>query len=186
MTEHVNKRTKITRLFDPLIVLGIFLVFLVPVITVLNLTPKYQKPATNNNVLGVQDQTTVTITPNRQVKDGLFIRNIFQNTESSYSLILQQDRHNAGTYSNELFTVNNPTTEERKINVSSTFNGIADGTKVSLLLRSVKYVIRTSEGEVYPPSLYVMPGEKLDVAIVIENSSRVNFQTEFGIDLDVE
>ena len=97
---------------DPFLVLGIFILFAIPVVTLLNLTPGYKPPTHNDNVLGLADESTVTITANTVASDGLAVEKFNQTTETSYTFQVQMLPREAGTYENTLFTATNGTDDD--------------------------------------------------------------------------
>jgi hypothetical protein len=170
---------------DPFIVLALFVIFLVPVITVLNLTPKYHKN-TQPNVLGETDSQFVTIDANQTYAEGISVEKMTQEGDNHYTIYVKQDAHETGTYTNFLFTATNGTKEEATIVLSPVFEGAPDSTKYSVVLDEVKYVLRDENGDTYPPSIYLEPGKSVQLGLMIESPTNVNFTTRFAVEVGVE
>ena len=171
---------------DPFLVLGIFILFAIPVITLVNLTPGYRPQTQNDDVLGLTDQSMVTITANTVASDGIAVEKFNQTTETSYSFQVQLLPRESGTSQNTLFTATNGTNTEAQLNVTSNFESIAPGTKVSIVVDEVKFVVLDSDGTTYPPSIYVMPGDSLIASIEVETATPINFASGFSLDLTIE
>ncbi len=180
-------QTKFGHLLDPFVILAIFVVFLVPVITVLNLTPQNKVQTQENpQVLGATNQTKVTIEPNLKYGDGITVDKVTPNGDSSFVLYVNQVPHKSGKYTNELFVASNPTDSEKTVRIDGVFNGVADDTKVSVILDGVKHVILGEDGVSYPTALYLEPGQNVKISVVIENTENVNFSTKFAISLNIK
>jgi hypothetical protein len=171
---------------DPFLVLGIFILFAIPIVSLFNLTPGYQPARHDDNVLGLADESTVTITANTVAGDGIVVEKFNQTSETSYSFQVRMLPHEEGIYRNTLFTATNGTDSEAQLNITSNFESIAPGTKVSIVVDEVKFVVLDTDGTTYPPSIYVMPGDTLIASIEIEDTSAVNFASGFSLDLTVE
>jgi len=179
--------SRFSRFFDPFLVFGIFVLFAVPVITLLNLTPTYNSPQTHTeNVLGTTDQNNVSVTTNPEAQAGISVEKMTQTGDNSYTIYVQTDPHQAGAYGNRLFTATNSTHEEKTLVVTSTFENISPDTKVSLLVDSVKFIVRDTDGTTYPPAIYLKPNSSVNVFVEIENASPVNFISGFSLDVTVE
>lgn len=181
-----NIMNALGKYLDPFLVLGLFILFSIPVVTLLNLTPTYQPRQYNDNVLGLADKSTVAITANTVAGDGIAVEKFNQTSRTSYSFQVQMLPHEEGTYKNTLFTATNGTDSEARLNITSNFESIAPNTKVSIVVDEVKFVVLDTDGTTYPPSLYVMPGDTIIASIEIENSSAVNFASGFSLDLTIE
>lgn len=181
-----NINNTLGKYLDPFLVLGLFLLFAIPVATLLNLTPAYQPRQHTNNVLGLTDESTVAITANTVASDGITVEKFNQTSQTSYSFQVKMLPHEEGIYKNTLFTATNGTDSEARLNITSNFESIAPNTKVSIVVDEVKFVVLDTDGTVYPPGLYVMPGDTIITSIEIENSSTVNFASGFSLNLTIE
>lgn len=178
--------TKFGKFLDPLLVLAIIALFVIPAITLTNLTPGYRPPPEEPNVLGVTEGTTMSIRPHTEPYDGISLSKFTQTSASSHTLYLSQIPHKEGIHTNKLFSAINGTEKEKMIHVTSAIERVAPGTKLSLVVRKTKFVILDEAGITYPPTLYVAPGQIMDVSLEIKSPVDVNFTTGFSLDLTIE
>lgn len=171
---------------DPFLVLGIFVLFLVPILTISNLKPSYLKPDNRSNVLGATTNDALIVEPNLLDREGIFITNFHQTTASSYALEIQIAAHTEGEYQNALFTVHNTSEIEKQVNITPEFENIPQDTKISILVNSVKFIILDSDGTTYPPTLYIQPGDRVDAYVRIESDINVNYLSGFTVNLVVQ
>lgn len=187
MSKQLNRSlSQLSKFLDPFLVLGIFVLFAIPVITVMNLTPGKRPTQEQSYVLGTTDQSTVSFTANSTAANGIAIEKFTRTTDDSYTMQVQLLPHLAGTYRNTLFTAINGKKEEKKIQVSANFESVAPNTKISIVVDDVKFVILDEDGTMYPPTLYIMPQDTMLASIEVESSEQVNFVTGFSLDLSVE
>lgn len=172
--------------FDPFLVVGIFIFFLIPSLTLANLTPGYLTTSVSKDVLGTTTNKKIEIKPNLTYREGITVDDFKQTTDSSYSLEVLMAAHTEGLFQNQLFIAHNTTESEKRIHVSSNFESIDKGTRISLVIDSTEFIILSEDGSVYPATLYVMPGDALRVYIRIKSTTNVNYASGFTIDLSVE
>jgi hypothetical protein len=178
--------SKLSTFLDPFLVVGILVLFTIPIITLLNLTPAHRPAPAKENVLGIANQSKLTITPNTIALDGISVEKFTQTTDRSYELQVSLLPHEAGSFQNTLLTAINGTDEEKTINITSEFESFAQGSKVSIVVDDVRFVVLAPDGAMYPPTLYVMPGDSLIASILVESPDQVNFATGFSLDLSIE
>ncbi len=186
MKRSQNIFKKIGKYLDPFLVLGIFVLFTIPIITLISLTPGHSTPSQNENVLGLTDLNSVSVTANTTAADGIVVEKMTQNSESSYTIYIQSYPHNKGVYRNSILTATNGTEDEKKIHVTSNFEGVALGTKVSIVVDDVRFIVLDTDGTTYPPTLYVVPSKSMTVDLEITSPSEVNYTTGFSLDLAIE
>jgi len=177
---------KFGEFLDPFLVLGIFVLFLIPALTLMNLTPGYLKPENQPNVLGATTGSEIVIDPGMVYQEGISVINFSQTTNSSYTFTVNMTAHTEGSYQNLLFTAHNSSEVQKKINLLANFESVAPGTKVSIVVDTVKFVILDQDGTTYPPTLYVLPGDSLKAYIRVESETNVNYDSAFGVELSVE
>ncbi|MEA3357782.1 MAG: hypothetical protein U9Q67_05105 [Patescibacteria group bacterium] len=179
--------SKFSTIFDPFLILGIFVLFLVPVLTVLNLTPIYKPPVVEEkDILGAADPEMFIVAANTEVQDGIYTEMTSQNSPDSFMMHVNMEPRSKGTYQNKLFNVYNPYDEQKTLNITSGFEDIPLGTKISIMVDGVKFVVLDTDGTTYPPTIYVAGGEALDTFIVVEVSEDLNFSSGFGVGVVVE
>lgn len=185
MTKLDTFKNKFAHLLDPFVIMAIVVVFLIPVITVFNLTPQSRPQTNDKQVLGVTSSDEITVEANKIISDGISIETVEPNGEDAYVVRLRQLAHKPGKYSNELVTISNPTDKTKRIDIYGIFNGVAEGTKIAVQLENTKYIVLAPDGSLYPPSIYVASGQTMTLGIAIENTTNVNFDTNFALGLKV-
>ena len=170
---------------DPFLILGIFILFLIPVITVINLTPGEKTVRETESVLGSTDPERVSILANTAPAEGITVDKVTQNSEKTYTMYVLHDAHEAGTYTNALFTATNGTPDEKQINITSTFESVPADTTVSLMVEGVRFIILDEDGTTYPPTLYLTPDSATNADIEIQSENDVNFSSGFSLVLTV-
>lgn len=178
--------SKFATFIDPFLVIGIFILFLIPVITILNLTPRTYTIPENENVLGTTDATAIRILTNTTPAEGISIDKVSQTSDTSYTLYISHEPHRQGTYDNTIFTAVNNTDSEKRIHVTSTFEGVSPGTIVSIRIEDVRYIVLDSDGTLYPPTITITPDSSVEAGIEINSPDQVNFKTGFSVDLTIE
>ena len=186
----MNQPKKVIKKFgtflDPFLIVGIFILFLIPVITVINLTPGQKIPEKTESVLGAADPTLVNLLANTNTAEGITVTKVTQNSDHSYTLYIEKEAHQKGVYQNKLFTASNGTPDEKRIHVTSNFEGIAPGTKVSVVVDGVRFIVLNSDGTTYPPTIYLTPGSAVSADIEIDSPTDVNFVSGFSFVLTIE
>jgi hypothetical protein len=145
-SEFLNVLEKIA---DPFLILGVFLLFVVPALTVFNLTP-IKLNRKDDNVLGVTESTLVEITESTTANDGVDVVNFNQTDDNTSKLRIQHLTHSAGEYQNLVFTAHNPTENERSLKVTSSHEITDPGTQVSLLTDDHEYILLKDDGTIFP------------------------------------
>jgi hypothetical protein len=180
-------KKKTEKLLDPFLVMALLLVFAIPAVTVLNLTPDWDNRADNQpNVLGTTDQTNLSLIPYQSLDQGLQVTEVNQTTETSYSLTVENLPHERGTFTNEIFEIANPTETQKQFAIEPSFKNVPEGTKVSIMLDNVKHVMLDSDGTSYPVGVYLQGGEQFPVYIVVESANNVNYVSNFLLDVNLE
>ena len=176
----------IEKFVDPFLVLGIFTLFLIPAITVFNLTPiQFSKP-NDDSILGVEESTLITFTENTETNDGISVSEFEQTDDNNYKLKISHLTHTIGNYKNLIFTAENPTEDEKNLRITSSHEITDPGIKVSLLKGDSSYVLLKEDSTVYPVSLYIKPEEKIEVSLSIESPIDVNFTSYIDLNIFVD
>ena len=79
---------KYSKFLDPFVVVGILVLFAIPALTIINLTPTYVPPLKQPDVLGARDNESVEILLHMEVKDGISVEKLSQNDENVYTLYI--------------------------------------------------------------------------------------------------
>jgi hypothetical protein len=185
--EQFYKFKKSTEKFlDPFLVLALLLVFVVPAVAVLNLTPTWRTMDEGAKVLGTTDQDQLVLIPYQTGAQGLQLIEVNQTTETSYLLTLKNLAHEEGRYINKIFDIANPTQTQKQLAVEPSFQDVPDGTKVSIMIDEVKHVLLDTDGTSYPVGIYLQDEEEFPVYLVLESENDVNHTSQFMLDVNLE
>jgi len=186
MTKRPKSSSWFEKFADPFLVFAIFALFIIPAITVFNLTPiQFSKPK-DDSVLGIAETDIVTITENSEENDGISVISLDQPNDRSYQFEIKHLTHTAGKYENLIFTAENHTDEKRSIKVTSKLEITDPGSKVSLKAGGMNYVLLKEDGTLYPATIYLDPNEKLEVSLIIESPVDINFISYINLDVYTE
>jgi hypothetical protein len=173
------------KIADPFLILGVFLLFVIPALTVMNLTPiKIDKK--DDNVLGVAESTVVNLTENSIEEDGINVVSFNQTDDKITKIKVQHLTHSAGQYENLIFTAQNDTEEEKSMKVTSSHEITDLGTQVSLLTDDHEYILLKDDGTIYPASIPIEPDQTLEVHLSIYSPLDVNFTSYINLDVFTE
>lgn len=173
------------KLADPFLVFGIFALFLIPILTVLNLTP-IKIARNDNNVLGVSEAQMVEIVDNNRRGDGISVVSMKTPDDHTSKLRIEHLTHSSGNYENLVFTATNKSDAKRALKITSSHEITDPGTEVSLRVGNKNYVLMNEDGSIYPVSIYINPEEILDVKLSIYSPVDVNFTSYMNLDIFVE
>ena len=171
---------------DPFLVLALVALLFIPAVTVLNLTPRRSAVSTERTVLGLADQSSVSVTPATENENGITLEKITQRSDTAYTLYVTHNPHIAGVYKSEVFTLFNGTDEEKRVPVTATFEGYASGTTIAIVINKGKFIVLGPDGSTYPPTIYIQPQKTTVVSIEVDSPTDVNYTTGFSLDLTVE
>lgn len=171
---------------DPFLVMGIFVLFLIPVLTVLNLTPQTRPEYPESSVLGIGDENKVNFNPGATPQDGILVTRVSQNSDTSYSVEVKVSPQTTGSFSNDFFTASNTIEEDLRIQLQPSFQEFPDGTVISIVVDGIKFVLLDEEGNIYPPTINMVPGQDISAAIQIDNEINSNFEYQFTVDVTIE
>lgn len=177
----------ILKFLDPFLVMAILVVFAVPAITVLNLTPAWKDTDRRpDSVLGTTDLTHLTLLPYQKQEQGLQVIEVNQKSETSYDFTIENIPHRKGKYTNQIFHIANSTIERKQLGIEPAFRDVPKGTEISLKLDDTQYVILDEEGNSYPAGIYLQSGEEFPVYMVVNSTTDVNFTSTILLDINME
>lgn len=180
-----NKKS-LGKLLDPFALLGIISLFLVAILTVLNLSPVYKPQYPTKNVLGITETNTVQLEPNYLKKNGITLTKMTQNNDSSYTLYISMDIQTKGNYKNKLFLAQNGTESEKSLKISLGEGNIPTNTKIAVSIDNTDFILLDEDNKSYPSSIYIQPDESIAPSIKIETEADTNYLMEFNIEVSVE
>ncbi|MBN1618083.1 hypothetical protein JW887_01950 [Candidatus Dojkabacteria bacterium] len=177
-------KTKFGKFLDPFVVAALFLLFLIPAITVINLTPGYMKQ-NNTDVLGLSDTEAVRVTFNNITNEYLSTTTYKTMIEGNYEINVATYSRPSGRYSYNFMSIENNLDKDKYIFVTSSFSQIEPDTQISLTVDGIKYILVDRDGNTYSPGITLRQGEKFDVGVMVENDYDVSFSSNFTVHLSI-
>ena len=184
-TQSFKTKKILSELCEPLLIVVLILVFVVPIISVLNLTPTTGKTK-KSDILGTSTQSGCTIDLiGGQHK--IFSSEKLTQAEgiSTFEYTLTIGKRAAGTYSKPILKIKNKTDQQKTI----TFDGqTATNTKSDIFLLSgnKSYIHQNSIGVTHFEKIVFNPGEERVIFLAIDNSSGVQFSETFKMTIQIE
>ena len=182
-----NGKDRTKRIFiqiiEPLALGLLALVFILPIITVMNLTP-LTKELKKLDVLGVttQDEVSLTLIEGKHEIFTSESLNKLEDLNFTYSVTL--NKRASDNYSKPILDVENKSDVNKTI---SFFGQTLSNTRSNIFLKidEKSYRIQDSKGQTYTQEITILPNEKIVVFLAIENLSGVQFSEIFDMDISV-
>ncbi|HOV29664.1 MAG TPA: hypothetical protein PLD77_01140 [Candidatus Dojkabacteria bacterium] len=175
----------LSKLSEPLLIVVLILVFVIPVISVLNLTPT-TGTIKKSDVLGTSTQSGCTIDLiGGQHK--IFSSEKLTQAEgiNTFEYTLTIGKRAAGTYSKPILRIKNKTDQPKTI----TFDGqTTTNTKSDIFLLSgnKSYILQNNLGVTHTEKIVFNPGEEKIIFLSVVNSSGVQFSENFKMTIQIE
>ncbi|MFH1547486.1 MAG: hypothetical protein ABIC57_03295 [bacterium] len=186
MKERPKISSFVEKFADPFLILGIFALFLIPAITVFNLTPIQFSRNNDDSILGVAETELIKFTENIKSEDGIYVSEFVQTDNKGYKLTITHSTHSLGNYKNLIFTAENPTDKEKILKITSQHEVTDPETEVSIVTGNDNYVLLRKDGSLFPVSIYLKPEEKIEAVLNIESPSDVNFSSTLILNIYVD
>lgn len=177
------KKNLLPQLLEPIAIVVLLALFIIPTLTIINLSPITQE-SKNRDVLGVSsDQTTLTINKvggqHNIFKNEKLERNEFG--EYTYSSTVTK-RDGRKVFSKPILEVKNDTGMKRSVLLYGYINNSRNA-NLSIKVGKERYVLNDSNNQSYTREITVEPGEKKVLYLEIKNEERVYFNQEFVLDI---
>lgn len=172
--------------FDPFLVIGIFILFLIPTLTVINLTPQYLSQPQKKEVLGVNQDSELRIIPNNTINDGIKIQDYEPNTNGIYQFNMSHPSHTAGKYTNKLFSCQNSSKRERPLTFSISAEELPQQTRIAIRYNDTNYILLHNDGNMYTPTLKVPATSNAHFFLTIDSENDTYFESSFSIYVSAE
>jgi hypothetical protein len=173
----------LTLIVEPFAVGILALLFIIPAITVMNLSP-ITKKIKELNVLGVNTDSSVSMTLVGGKHDILSEENLNKVSETSYEYSTKLAQRNADSYSKPIIEVKNNTPETQKLS----FYGqtlVQTKSNINIIVDGTSYLLQDDKGQTYFQEITLAPGTKPIVFLTIENLTGVQFSEEFDLQIKV-
>jgi len=182
----MKRQNLLPQIVEPFAIVALLAFFIVPTITVINLSP-ITKEINKENVLGVN-----TFNSNIEVNNLGGFHEIIQGESLSkndvgeylYRTTLQA-RENLKTYSKPILQIQNKGYSA----VVLSFYGYTDSrtdTRVSLKIGRNSYLLRDEKGNLYEQKIFLEPTSDTTVYLYLENSNRILFSEDFEMEVSVK
>lgn len=164
---------KSERFLEPFAIVALLLVFGLPILTVVNLSPAY-KSQNNSNVLGVNTSRDISYEMFGGYHDVIKNENVenFQGKINYTSTIVA---HNAGTYSKPVLQIENGDVKPRQIKVLAYIDGTSDSDIYLKLDNGQDYILQNKSGEVFDNEIILSSGTKVNAYLSITSENSVSF-----------
>lgn len=180
-----SKKNLLPQIFEPLAIVLILGLFLVPTLTVLNLSPITQENK-KNNVLGVTDSPNNIAVELLNKSDTTFVaERLSRERDREYVYTTEvQPREKEKEYSKQAFKISNRSNAKQRLIVS----GYADSTSsshFSLKINGVWYVLRDDSKEMYKREIVLEPNSTKTVYISAYSEKNILFREIFTVNISV-
>ena len=177
---HTFKNT-VGKILEPFAIGLLALLFIIPTLTVLNLTP-ITKKLQELNVLGVNTEDEISISLVEGTHD-IFTNERLQRIDaknSTYSAKL--NKRSADNYSKPILEIANNSTEIKKVSFYGQTT-TPTNSNIFLIINQKSYKIQNERGFTSPLEFEIFPGEKQIVFLSIESLTGVQFNEDFEMEI---
>jgi hypothetical protein len=180
MLKREIKRVKLAveRVLEPFGLLVLAFLFVLPVLTVLNLdTVSENKPV---NVLGVQDEPGLGIALVGGIHEVFEDESLsfITDTTAKYSTTLR--KRDKGEYSKPVLQITNKSSKDAKVTVSG-YTQLSTGSDIYIIVNNEKNILQTKNGKSIDVSFTLDGTETIDMYILVDSTKTVLFDEEFEI-----
>lgn len=172
-----------TQILEPLALGLLALVFIIPIITVMNLTP-LTKQLQKLDILGVtsQDEVLVTLVEGKHEIFSSETLNKIEDQTFNYSVTL--NKRSSDNYSKPILEIENRSDSDKIITL---WGQTLTNTNSSIFIKidEKSYKVQDSKGNIYTQEIQISPSEKTILFLVIENLSGVQFSEIFDMDITI-
>jgi hypothetical protein len=173
-----------TQILEPFALGLLALFFILPVITVMNLTP-ITKQVQKLDILGVtnKDEVIVRLIGGRHEIFNSESLNKVEDFEYSYSVRL--GKRASDSYSKPILEIENKSAEGKSISFwgQTLSNTRSD---IYLIINEETYRLQDSTGETQTQKISLAPNEEVIVFLALENLSRVQFSEIFDMTIEIQ
>ncbi|MCA9377101.1 hypothetical protein H6762_01555 [Candidatus Nomurabacteria bacterium] len=164
--------------FELLLLIGIFVI---PIMTLFNLTPQYGSPdVPPDNVLGVSTDGHVRIQDIGGSHEFITNERLLGIDTSSYHYYTTLINRESGIYAKPILQVTNPTDSDIEITFSVKYS-VEQSSQIGILKDNTNYIIKDKEGFTFPRSFTVASGESAIFSIDVRNDVNINYSEELGL-----
>ncbi len=173
----------LTLIVEPIAIGILALLFIIPTITVMNLSP-ITKKIKDLNVLGVNTDSSVSVTLVGGKHDILTEENINKISDTSYEYSTKLAQRGADSYSKPILEIKNNTSEIQKVS----FYGqtlVQTKSNINIIVDEAAYLLQDDKGQTYFREITLAPGTKTIIFLAVENLTGIQFSEEFDLQVKV-
>lgn len=180
-----SKKSLLPKIFEPLTIVLILALFLIPTLTVLNLSPITQENK-QSNVLGVTDSPNNISIELLNKDDNIFVgETLRREKDRDYVYTTEvQPREKEREYSKQAFRISNRSNGKQKVVVSGYANSTSSS-HFSLKVDGVWYVLRDDSKEMYEREIVLGPNSTKTVYISTYSEKSILFKEAFTVNISV-
>lgn len=177
------KKNLLPQLLEPIAIVILLALFIIPTLTIINLSPITQENK-HRDVLGVSsDQTALTISKvggqHNIFKNEVLDKNEFG--EYTYNTTVTK-REGRKVYSKPILEIKNDTGMKRSLLLYGYINNSRNA-NLAIMVGKDRYVLNDSNNQAYTREISVESGEKKVLYLEVKNEERVYFDQEFVLDI---
>lgn len=164
--------------------LGILcLLFIIPALTFLNLTPIVKN--ITSNVLGAKDETGFNIELVGGSHNVFQSEHIVKDSDTKYTYDANIVAHNSGEYSKPVLVIENVSNESQSISFSGGTE-TPTGSRIGLIYNDTFYELQNETGEITTKTLEIEPLDTVTIFLSEESFTDVKFSETFYMDIVFE
>jgi len=173
----------LTLVIEPLALGVLALLFIIPTITVMNLSP-ITKKLQELNVLGANTQSSVSVTIVGGKHEVFSEENLNKDTDTTYNYSTKLNKRAADSYSKPILEIKNNTDTAQKVSFyGQTLNQTQSN--IRIIADENAYIIQDDRGQTFPQEITVNPSSKIIIFLSIENLTGIQFSEEFDMQIKV-
>lgn len=183
----MNKKEKIknvlTQILEPFALGLLALFFILPIITVMNLTP-ITRQLQRLDVLGVTTKDDLIVRLIGGQHDIFTSENLNRIEDYEYSYSVRIGKRGADSYSKPILEIENNTEEE----MIASFRGQTEtntNSDIYLIVDEENYILQEYTGDTRIQEIPIIPGDRVIVFLGLENLSGVQFSEIFEITIEI-
>ncbi len=173
----------LTLVVEPLAFGVLALLFIIPTITVMNLSP-ITKKLQDLNILGVNTQNSLSVNLVGGNHDVFTEESLNKASENTYDYSTKLNKRAADSYSKPIIEIKNNTTETQEVSFyGQTLNQTQSN--IRLIIDDQTYKIQDDKGQTYLQNITVAPSSKIVIFLAVENLTGIQFSEEFDMQIKV-
>lgn len=176
-----NLKNITEQILEPFALGVLALIFILPIITVMNLTPLTQK-LSDLNVLGVNTGENISIDLVGGKHEIFSSEDIQKIEDDHYQYTTIINKRESDIYSKPILIIRNRNTIPQTISLSGSTETNTKS-EISVKLDKDEYILQDYTGQTTTQDIHLLPSEEIPVFLSVENISRVQFSETFTLQI---